>query len=58
MGSAFMKVVSITCVDLFDLNSFKDLFSVTINQYTAVLINLNIIGPKFIPLGTTRKSSH
>ena len=32
MGSAFMKVVSITCVDLFGLNSFKDLFSVTINQ--------------------------
>ena len=55
MGPAFMKVVSITCVDLFGLNSFKDLFSVFINQYMTVLIKLYIIGAKFISLGSQGK---
>ena len=49
-GTSFYEVVSITCFDLFGLNSFKDLFSITINQCMTVLIKLYIIGPKFISL--------
>ena len=59
MEPAFIKVVSITCVDLFGLNSFKDLFSITINQYRymTVLIKLYIIVPKFISNGSQGKVS-
>ena len=32
MGPTFVKAVSITCVDLFGLNSFKDLFSISFDK--------------------------
>ena len=55
MGPTFMKVVSVTCIDPFGLNSFKDLFQLTINQYMTVLIKLYIIGPELISLESQGK---
>ena len=52
-GTSFHEIVSI--VDLFGLNSFKDPFSITINQYMAVLIKLYIIEPKSISLESQGK---